>query len=273
MNGAASGDLRRRLLTAIVVLPPLLAALLFGPTLLLLGIVSLCLLFGLFEFFDLLRAGRIAPLTALGGIAGAAFFLDSAFPGIAGVPLAPAAVILVFAAALLSGDPLRSVPSASFTLLGSAYLGTLGGAMAALLLVPPASLGGRRILFLLGIGMGADTAAYFVGRAVGHPRLAPSLSPGKTVEGAAGGLIGGALAALAVRALVLPGLPLPDTLLLGILVAALGALGDLFESLVKRWAGAKDSGRLFPGHGGMLDRLDSLLFGAPVLYYYFGTLR
>ena len=77
------------------------------------------------------------------------------------------------------------------------------------------------------------------------------------------------MGALAVRALGLPSMPLVDTLLLGVLVAALGIVGDLDESLLKRWAGVKDSGTLFPGHGGMLDRIDSLLFGAPILYYYF----
>jgi phosphatidate cytidylyltransferase len=273
LSGAAPEDLRRRIATAAIVLPPLVLALLFGPPVLLLAIIAFCLLYGLFEFFELVDGARVEPLRIAGGLAGAAFFLDTAFPGIARLPLGPAAVVLVFAGALVVGDPPRSVPGAGFTLLGAAYLGTLGGAMASLLLLPPPGAGGRRILLLLGIGMGADTAAYFVGRAFGRHRLAPALSPGKTVEGAAGGLLGGALGAVGIRALLLPSLPLPDTLLLGILIAALGALGDLFESLVKRWAGTKDSGRLFPGHGGMLDRLDSLLFGAPVLYYYFGTLR
>jgi phosphatidate cytidylyltransferase len=81
------------------------------------------------------------------------------------------------------------------------------------------------------------------------------------------------LGALAVRALGLPHLPAPHAAVLGLLVATVGTAGDLAESLLKRWAGVKDSGRLFPGHGGMLDRLDSLLFGAPVLYYYFSLAR
>jgi phosphatidate cytidylyltransferase len=87
------------------------------------------------------------------------------------------------------------------------------------------------------------------------------------------GLAGGILGALAVRAVGMPTLPAVDAAVLGVLVAAVGTAGDLAESLLKRWAGVKDSGHLFPGHGGMLDRLDSLLFGAPVLYYYFNLAR
>jgi phosphatidate cytidylyltransferase len=128
-------------------------------------------------------------------------------------------------------------------------------------------------MLLLGVIMGSDTLAYFVGHAVGRHRLAPALSPGKTVEGAFGGLLGGVLGALVVRHLGLGAVSVAAAVLLGLLTAGAGMLGDLFESLLKRWAGVKDSGRLFPGHGGALDRLDSLLFGAPVLYYYFFHLR
>jgi phosphatidate cytidylyltransferase len=130
-----------------------------------------------------------------------------------------------------------------------------------------------RIVLLLAIVMSSDTVAFFVGSALGRRKLAPGISPGKTVEGAVGGLVGGVLGALAVWAAGLPGVPAWHAALLGFAVAVLGMLGDLLESLLKRWAGVKDSGRLFPGHGGMLDRLDSLLFGAPVLYYYFLYVR
>lgn len=129
--------------------------------------------------------------------------------------------------------------------------------------------GAWRVVLLLAIVMVSDTLAFFAGRAFGRRRLAPALSPGKTVEGALGGLVGGVSGAFGVRALGLPILPPWHTLVLGLLVAALGIVGDLDESLLKRWAGVKDSGTLFPGHGGMLDRLDALLFGAPILYYYF----
>jgi phosphatidate cytidylyltransferase len=145
--------------------------------------------------------------------------------------------------------------------------------MAGLLLIEPQAQGGWRGLLLMTILMTSDTFAYFTGHALGRRRLAPVISPGKTVEGALGGLVGGVVGALGIRALGLPELPLLDAVLLGLVVAAVGIAGDLFESLLKRWAGVKDSSRLFPGHGGMLDRLDSLLFGAPVLYCYYYFLR
>jgi phosphatidate cytidylyltransferase len=145
--------------------------------------------------------------------------------------------------------------------------------MAGLRVLDPVPEGAWRVVLLLAIIMASDTLAFFGGHLLGRHRLAPLLSPGKTVEGALAGLLGGVLGSLAVRALGLPSLALPHAVALGVAVALMGILGDLGESLLKRWAGVKDSGTLFPGHGGMLDRLDSLLLGAPVLYYYFLYVR
>jgi CDP-diglyceride synthetase len=149
--------------------------------------------------------------------------------------------------------------------------GVLGGTIAALGSWPAQE--GAGAVLLLGILVFADSFAFFVGHALGRRRLAPRVSPGKSVEGALGGLVGGVVGAFAVRQLGLPDLAPLQTAGLGVAVAAMGIVGDLDESLLKRWAGVKDSGTLFPGHGGMLDRIDSLLFGAPVLYYYFLYVR
>jgi len=110
-----------------------------------------------------------------------------------------------------------------------------------------------------------DTGAYFTGLWLGHRKLAPSISPGKTVEGAVGGLLSGTVGGLLFGALV--GLPFLWLLVVTPVFCLLGQLGDLFESLLKRGAGIKDSGRLLPGHGGILDRFDSLLFVLPFAYY------
>jgi len=267
-------NLAFRLATAVVALPLLAAAFFLGPPWLGVAIVALALLAGLFEFFGLLRARGVRPMRRTGLLLAAAMFVDVAAPGWHGIPVWPLAGLMLLTVTLKPGRALEeSVPAAALTLLGAVYLGALGGTVAALQLLPPAGSGAWRILLLLGIIMAADTCAFFVGHALGRHRLAPALSPGKTVEGALAGIVGGVLGALAVRHFGLPAVPLLDALLLGGVVAGLGIVGDLDESLLKRWAGVKDSGSLFPGHGGALDRLDSLLFGAPILYYYFLVAR
>lgn len=263
-------NLARRVVTALVAIPLLVAALFLGPPLLIVLIVAAAATVGLWEFFGLARARGLEPMRPIGLLVAAALFLDVLHPAWHHPPAWPLAAVLLLGLALLPGrDLVDTIPAAAITLLGAIYLGALGGTIAALRIIEPVTDGAWRVVLLLAIIMVSDTFAFFTGHAFGRRRLAPAVSPGKTVEGAAAGIVGGVVGALGVRALGLPSLPLTDTLLLGVLVAGLGIVGDLDESLLKRWAGVKDSGTLFPGHGGMLDRLDSLLFGAPILYYYF----
>ena len=115
-------------------------------------------------------------------------------------------------------------------------------------------------------GSTCDTAQYYSGRAFGRRPLAPAISPKKTVGGAVGGFVAGALVCAVVGTLWLPVVPLALRAAIGGMIVALGIAGDLFESMLKRGAGVKDSSRLIPGHGGILDRIDALLFAAPVYY-------
>jgi phosphatidate cytidylyltransferase len=263
------GDLARRVGTAVVVLPLLVAGMLWAPAAVGLGIVGIAVAIGFREYLHLLVARGLTPFALPGAIVAAAAFAEVALSGWPGVPLVPAALLVALVPVLLRRAPFAdSVPAAAATLLGAFYLGGMGGAIAALRILPPAGQGPARILLLMAIVMAADTLAFFAGSALGRHKLAPAISPGKTVEGALGALAGGVLGALAVQATLLA-IPRWHAVALGLLVAAAAIAGDLFESLLKRWAGVKDSGALFPGHGGMLDRLDSLLFGGAVLYYYF----
>jgi phosphatidate cytidylyltransferase len=265
-------DLGRRVLTAVLVLPALLAALLLGPPELTVGIVALATLLGLFEGARFLEARGLEPFRALGVAFASVLFLETAaarWPGPATWPL----LATLLGVSILARRGSLEVTVAAATLLGAAYLGALGGSMAGLRLLPLLEAGPSRFLLLLAIVMGTDTASFFVGHAIGKRRIAPRLSPKKTLEGALGGLAGGALGALSVRWGCLDAMPVWHAVVLGLVGSALGQAGDLFESLLKRWAGVKDSGTLFPGHGGMLDRLDSLLFAAPLLYYYFWWMR
>lgn len=159
--------------------------------------------------------------------------------------------------------------SVASTLLGVVYIGWAFGCH--LILLRDLSGAGRGLLFflLVTIWLG-DTAAYIFGRWLGKHKLSPRISPGKTIEGTIAGLVCGALGGLGVWSFFLKDiLSFPHALVLGILLGIVGQLSDLSESVIKRSADVKDSGHLIPGHGGLLDRCDSLIFSAPVLYYYF----
>jgi phosphatidate cytidylyltransferase len=136
--------------------------------------------------------------------------------------------------------------------------------------VPKGLETGSDLVFLLFfVVWGSDTAAYFVGRTLGRRPLAPKVSPKKTVEGAIGGVFGALVAAFVARGWFMNRLTPGDCLFLGLALGTIGILGDLVESMLKRGAGLKDSASLVPGHGGILDRMDSLLYAGPVLYYYY----
>ena len=129
------------------------------------------------------------------------------------------------------------------------------------------------VLTAIASTFGNDTGAYFAGRAFGRHKLYPTISPGKTVEGALGGLVATVLLLFLIRATFFPALTVADCLLVAIPGSILGPIGDLVESMLKRSAGVKDSGHLIPGHGGLLDRLDALLFVGAWIYAYAVFLR
>ncbi len=126
--------------------------------------------------------------------------------------------------------------------------------------------GGSWLLLLTAATAGSDTGAYYAGRAFGKRKLCPSISPGKTVNGALGGILAAALAVTLIGCFLVPEVGSIKLALAGVLLALAGIVGDLAESIIKRGTGIKDSGTLLGGHGGLLDRIDSLLFAAPLLY-------
>jgi phosphatidate cytidylyltransferase len=159
------------------------------------------------------------------------------------------------------------------TVISEVGLLTLGWVYIPILLSPLVLLhklehGSLWVLLVLIMTMMCDSCAYFVGTAFGKHRLYPAISPKKSIEGAIGGLLGSVLTALAAHLWLLPQSSWIDCLIVGILAGSIGQLGDLFESMIKRYANIKDSGTIFPGHGGMLDRIDSLLFSFPAVYAY-----
>ena len=162
-------------------------------------------------------------------------------------------------------DLTRAVHHVGLLLLGVLYVGFFIPHVVPLREQPD---GWRWALFTVYTAMGCDTGAYFAGRAWGRRKLMPAVSPSKTVEGAIGGLAGAVIIALLARAVFFPR-PVAEIVGLALVIAVLAELGDLCESALKRAFGAKDSGWIIPGHGGILDRLDSLLFPFVFVFYYY----
>ena len=273
--------LAQRVATALVAVPLLVVVLFLGRWALAVVVLGLALLAGV-ETFRLLRQAGYPALAGLGTTLGALLVLDGALFSAGegkGLLIIVTGAIVAAIGALLRTDPREGMATWLTTVFGGLYVGLLGFLLriagADVAGDPGAALGGvldagRWWLVVAVLGVWAyDTGAYFTGRAIGGPRFLTSISPSKTWAGAVGGL----LVATALVALLLAGLGrLPgEALLLGPLIAIAAQAGDLAESMLKRAAGAKESGTLFPGHGGILDRVDSLLFAGPVVYLYVFT--
>ena len=272
--------LRDRTRSAAILAPPLILALLLGRPAIAVVVVVAVVLAGL-ETFRLLEAAGHPAFPLLGTVAGVVMALGdavTALPGGSGLLLAAVAVVLIGVASLTRTDPRDGLASFATTTFGALYIGLLGfvSRLAASGIAPASDaplswLGEDRawvLLLVLGV-WSFDTGAYFAGRRFGRRPFMAHISPAKTQEG----VVGGAIAATIVSALMtlLLGRGLLPGLVLGPIVAGAAQAGDLAESMLKRAAGAKDSGTLIPGHGGILDRIDSFLFAAPVVFLYVVT--
>jgi phosphatidate cytidylyltransferase len=269
--------LRDRARSAAILAPPVLIALLLGGFWIDL-VVAAAVVIAAIEAFRLLTAAGHASFPQIGVVLAVVVALGDSVrqvPGGSGILLVAVGVVLVGAAALTREDPREGLAILITTTFGAVYVGLLGfvGRLAAAdAPVVDGSLlgwlGGERawVLVLLLSVWACDTAAYAVGRRFGRRHFAPHISPGKTVEG----IVGGTLAAVVVAAVLVTALGRPTVAgaFLGLVIAAAAQAGDLVESMLKRAAGAKESGRLIPGHGGLLDRVDSFLFAAPVAFLY-----
>lgn len=162
-------------------------------------------------------------------------------------------------------DIKKAAAEAGLLFFGIIYIPCLLGY---LVLLRSSTHGVNWILLIMFIVMSGDSAAYFIGCRFGKRKLYPEVSPNKSIEGAIGGLAGSLMGAMLAKLIFFAGISSGDAILAALLIGTLGQIGDLFESLLKRSCGVKDSGTIFPGHGGVLDRLDSIIFAAPAAYYY-----
>jgi phosphatidate cytidylyltransferase len=260
--------LKTRVLVGAIALPILFALILIGGWVFALVVLA-ALLIGGDEYVRLLRQGSYnAPEWLVLGLivlaVGTTWYeeLDWRDPGLT-VLLIVGVFTVILNRERGTPDPLLGVVLAVF---GGVYIGWLGSTILAVRMLDD---GEYLILLLYGCVIVSDSAAYFVGRQWGQHKLSPRTSPKKTWEGYIGGVVGGVIfGALAASLIEVEGLTVTHGAMIGLLIGVLGTVGDLAISAIKRQVGAKDSGRLFPGHGGMLDRTDSVLVAAAVGYYY-----
>jgi phosphatidate cytidylyltransferase len=262
--------LRTRVLSAAVLIP-LVAGLVYAGGWILVIALTVVAVRAVYEMFHLMEGAGYRPSLLASAIIVAAFLVLSRFPeaNLLGLVLTTA-VIGTLIVQLLRPPQGHPTQSWALTLGAALWLGWLISHFVLLRDLSPAfglGLGARWLILMFLVTWVNDSAAYFVGKAIGRHPCCPYLSPKKTWEGTIGGWLGGVIATVLLGAWLVD-LPWLHGLVLGTLVATVAPFGDLAKSMIKRQMGVKDFSALIPGHGGMFDRIDSLLFVAPVVYYY-----
>jgi phosphatidate cytidylyltransferase len=269
--------MRQRAITAAVLVPALLVVIALGGVVLA-AAIALIVVVAAREVFALLRTAGQPTLALLGTVLALLVIVDATFPKVlegSGILLMAIGIVLIAVASFPIPDPRDGLATWVATVFGALYVSLLAFVVRLGHAAPPVPsdaplqwLGAERgwILLLILTVWAYDTGAYLVGRQFGRAKFLTHISPSKTYAG----LVGGVIASTVVVALALVGLGQSPAhaLVLGPLTALAAQAGDLAESMLKRAAGAKDSSNLIPGHGGMLDRIDSFLFAAPVMTLY-----
>jgi phosphatidate cytidylyltransferase len=224
---------------------------------------------GQYEFYRMARARGSRPYLALGIVLGALLvieFYHPLLPALGRFFPVTACALLIMIARLFSALPIDSaIEDVAVTFLGVFYVAMLFAFQVG---VRTGVDGKQWLVFLYFIIWASDIGAYSIGIPFGRHRLYEKVSPKKSIEGLAGALAASAGMALLCRVWFMPSMGIREAVMIALALAVVGTIGDLTESLFKRAAGVKDSGEIIPGHGGILDRMDSMLFAAPVLYYY-----
>ncbi len=265
-----ASNLQMRLLSAVVAIPAILLLLYKGPALGWLAFIAVACAIGAYELFGMTHA-EDPPSRVAGTLLSVGLLLGVWFIGLDAKFLLAAAMTLPIVSMLITLWRLGPIPTAAMRVMsltfGPLYVG--GGMTAIALLKKDGGADGPSfVLLALMLAWMSDTGGYFAGRFLGKRKLYEAVSPKKTIEGAIGGLAGSVGGALLASFVYLQSLPVVHAIGLGLVGGALGQLGDLGESLIKRSVGVKDSGGLVPGHGGILDRVDALFITATLCFLY-----
>ena len=268
--------LRTRLATAIVAIPLLVWLIAWNPWSLFVWLVGGAALVGVTEYFTMAFPDRLGD-RVFGIVAGALMVVAMVVPSheLSGMALSGVVIAGLILALARSADMRGGVDAAGITMLGVVYVAFLMPHYVWMHALPDperpleAAAGGWRwVVLTLVIAMGGDVGGYFGGRYFGRRKLMPEVSPGKTVEGTCGAIAANLAGAVFCKVVFFHALSWSEVVGFGLGVGMLAQVGDLCESMLKRAFAAKDSGWIIPGHGGVLDRIDSLVFPAPLVYYY-----
>jgi len=274
--------MKTRILTAAIALPILIASIVLPSYYretywLFVVIAALALAAGLFEFYSFTKKLELKGDAGVAYVGAAVLFVNFLLDTPAKAPDILLATLSLFVIIVLITQTFRfqkdfskMLAGVGVTLLGALYVTFLGGFLIATRVgfETHPYLSTHLLGYFFLVLMGSDTGAYFTGKAFGKHKLIPKISPGKTWEGLVGGFVVAAAFAALATFWFFQELPYYVSIPLAVVMSAVGVLGDLAESAMKRGAGAKDAASVLPGHGGFLDRLDSLLLNAPILYYF-----
>jgi phosphatidate cytidylyltransferase len=257
----------KRWMTAIIAVPLLFAVVYFGSEALFAAVILGVILMGVYEYHAIVFGAGYFREKAQGMAIGILIPITVYFGDLQLLlAVLSFSVLFVFFTYLLRIDEDRfDILPVGKLVLGFMYVPLM---MSYFLLIRRMDQGVLWIFFLLVLAFSGDVTAYYVGKNFGKKKLLPSVSPNKTVEGTIGLIVGSTIGCIVFKAIFFPALPVVHAAALGFFGGVLGQLGDLCESAVKRSSGVKDSGVILPGHGGILDRLDCLIFIAPFVYYY-----
>ena len=256
-----------RYIGAIVYLIPVLLMLFIGGPILQYGMMVLALI-GIGEFYSAVKAKGFKPTSEIGYLLTVILFVSLSNQNIGDLALFLIVVGLIIVFIIPIFNLKKNFVDGIVTIAGFLYVSVL---LSFLVLIGQSANGSLMIWFAFVPAWIIDTGAYFTGRSLGRNKLCPEVSPNKTIEGAVGGLLGGVIATLLLGYVFVGyGLAIPSIhlIILGVILGILGQLGDLIASSIKRYTGIKDYGNLIPGHGGVLDRFDSILLTGTVIYYY-----